>query len=82
VADDDRTRPDRSTPGPTTDAGPRRRPSAVLLPGGLIAIGISALTLVGPTHWDGHIPGSHLAWAAVAVAAVVGLVLLVPPRRG
>jgi hypothetical protein len=72
---DETTTPDPSSPG-------RRGPSAPLLAMGLIALGVSAATLFGPAHWV-RAPGDciDLAWPAVVVAVVIGLVLVLAPLR-
>ncbi|MBO0855701.1 MAG: hypothetical protein J2P18_18275 [Nocardia sp.] len=59
---------------------PRRRPSIPLLLGGILALLVSAWALIGPTAWPAHsiVPAG---WIVVAVAVVVGIALVVTPRR-
>lgn len=47
---------------------------------GLLALGLSAWALAGPTQWEltTIVP---IGWIVVALAIVVGLALVVSPRR-
>ncbi|MCX0271131.1 hypothetical protein NLM24_10525 [Nocardia zapadnayensis] len=47
---------------------------------GLLALGLSAWALAGPTQW-GLTTVVPIGWIVVAVAIVVGLALVVSPRR-
>lgn len=47
---------------------------------GLLALGLSAWALAGPTRW-GLTTIVPIGWIVVAVAIVVGLLLVVSPRR-
>ncbi|WP_157106097.1 hypothetical protein [Nocardia sienata] len=47
---------------------------------GLLALGLSAWALAGPTQW-GLTTIVPIGWIAVAAAIVAGLVLVVSPRR-
>lgn len=47
---------------------------------GLLALGLSAWALAGPTQW-GLTTIVPIGWIVVALAIVVGLALVVSPRR-
>ncbi|MGV9634906.1 hypothetical protein ACWDO0_12045 [Nocardia rhamnosiphila] len=47
---------------------------------GLLALGLSAWALAGPTQW-GLTTVVPIGWIVVAVAIVAGLALVVSPRR-
>ncbi|PXX66488.1 hypothetical protein DFR70_103237 [Nocardia tenerifensis] len=58
----------------------RRGPSVSMLIVGLLVLGVSAWAFVGPESWPSTsvVP---LGWIVVLVAIVVGIVLVVSPRR-
>ncbi|WP_405167169.1 hypothetical protein OG203_19995 [Nocardia sp. NBC_01499] len=58
----------------------RRGPSASLLIIGLLALGVSAWAFVGPESWPANsvVP---IGWIVVLAAIIVGIVLVVSPRR-
>jgi hypothetical protein len=57
-----------------------RRPSFTLLLAGLLALLVSIWAFIGPDSWPAHsvVP---VGWIVVAVAIVVGVGLVVAPRR-
>ena len=57
----------------------KHRPSAVLLLAGLVALGVSAWALTGPTAWNGG--GLQFGWVLVVAAIVVGAVLVISPGK-
>ena len=57
-----------------------RRPAAGLLFAGLIALLVSAWSLIGPENFR-SLDGAPSKWIVVAVAVVVGLVLVFAPGR-
>lgn len=57
-----------------------RRPAALLLISGLIALAISATAMIGPTTWNG-VGNFHVGWIVVIGAIVVGAVLVLSPGR-
>lgn len=58
----------------------RRGPSASLLIIGLLALGVSAWAFVGPESWPSS-SGVPIGWIVVLGAIIVGIVLVVSPRR-
>ncbi|BCK58499.1 hypothetical protein [Nocardia wallacei] len=58
----------------------RRGPSFSMLLAGVLALLISIWAFIGPSSWPAHsiIP---IGWIVVAAAIVVGIVLVVAPRR-
>ncbi|CAM4458795.1 hypothetical protein NONI108955_30505 [Nocardia ninae] len=58
----------------------RRGPSASLLIVGLLALGVSAWAFVGPSSWPttSVVP---VGWIVVLAAIIVGIVLVVSPRK-
>ncbi|WP_459547950.1 hypothetical protein [Nocardia sp. X0981] len=65
----------------TSRGGRRNRGfSPGLLISGLLALLVSAWTLLGPGHWEltSIVP---LGWLVVATAIVIGLFLVVSPRK-
>ena len=61
-------------------AGTRRRPSPGLLLAGLAALLVSVWAFIGPDRL-GAIGEGHLKWLFIAVAVVVGVVLVISPSR-
>ncbi|MFC9433177.1 hypothetical protein [Nocardia sp. NPDC057030] len=60
--------------------GRRRGPSASLLIIGLLALGVSAWAFVGPEAWPAT-SAVPIGWIVVLAAIIVGIVLVVSPRR-
>ncbi|MFB8274085.1 hypothetical protein [Nocardia colli] len=58
----------------------RRGPSASLLVIGLLALGVSAWAFVGPESWPSN-SAAPIGWIVVLAAIIVGIVLVVSPRR-
>ncbi|ASF09993.1 hypothetical protein NBRGN_103_00480 [Nocardia brasiliensis NBRC 14402] len=58
----------------------KRGPSASLLIVGLLALGVSAWAFIGPESWS-KTSGVPLGWIVVLAAIVVGVVLVVSPRK-
>ncbi|RDI51675.1 hypothetical protein [Nocardia mexicana] len=58
----------------------RRGPSFSLLLAGLLALLVSVWAFIGPSSWPEHsiIP---IGWIVVAVAIVVGIALVISPRK-
>ncbi|WP_280318282.1 hypothetical protein [Nocardia wallacei] len=58
----------------------RRGPSFSMLLAGVLALLVSIWAFIGPSSWPAHsiIP---IGWIVVAAAIVVGIVLVVAPRR-
>ncbi|NKY50474.1 hypothetical protein [Nocardia vermiculata] len=63
-----------------TRTEPRRGPSLSLLLAGLLAMLVSVWAFIGPTSWPVHsvVP---VGWIVVGLAVVVGIVLVISPRR-
>ncbi|MFD1812842.1 hypothetical protein [Rhodococcus gannanensis] len=64
----------------TDTAATRRRPSPGLLLAGVAALLVSLWAFVGPVG-IGAVAGGHAKWLLIAVAVVVGVVLVVSPTR-
>ncbi|MFJ1460009.1 hypothetical protein [Nocardia wallacei] len=58
----------------------RRGPSFSMLLAGVLALLVSVWAFIGPSSWPAHsiIP---IGWIVVAAAIVVGIVLVVAPRK-
>ncbi|MFD6159476.1 hypothetical protein ACFWF7_43105 [Nocardia sp. NPDC060256] len=64
----------------STETESRRGPSASLLIIGLLALGVSAWAFVGPESWPAS-SAVPIGWIVVLAAIVIGIVLVVSPRR-
>ncbi|MBF6172579.1 hypothetical protein [Nocardia blacklockiae] len=58
----------------------RRGPSFSLLLAGVLALLVSVWAFIGPSSWPAHsiIP---IGWIVIAAAIVVGIALVVAPRK-
>lgn len=65
---------------PTEENVTKRRPSVALLIVGLLALGVSIWAFVGPTTMTATGVAS-LGWVVVIAAIVVGILLVISPRR-
>ncbi|WP_067818817.1 hypothetical protein [Nocardia inohanensis] len=57
-----------------------RRPSFSLLLAGLLGLGVSIWAFIGPHFWPVS-GGLSLGWIVVIAAIVVGIVLVLSPRK-
>lgn len=57
-----------------------RRPSFSLLTAGLLGLAVSIWAFIGPHSWPIS-GGLSLGWIVVIVAIVVGIVLVLSPRK-
>ncbi|MCU1645807.1 MULTISPECIES: hypothetical protein [unclassified Nocardia] len=57
-----------------------RRPSFSLLLAGLLGLGVSVWAFIGPHSWPVS-GGLSLGWIVVIAAIVVGIVLVLSPRK-
>ncbi|NKY86538.1 hypothetical protein [Nocardia veterana] len=69
---------DNETADTRTDS--RRGPSFSLLLAGILAVLVSVWAFIGPTSWPFH-SAVPVGWIVVGVAVVVGLGLVISPRR-
>ncbi|MGW4245460.1 hypothetical protein [Nocardia sp. NPDC004722] len=58
----------------------KRRPSFGLLLAGVLGLGVSVWAFVGPHSWPVS-GGLSLGWIVVIAAIVVGVVLVLTPRK-
>lgn len=65
---------------PTDDNVTKRGPSVSLLIVGLLALGVSIWAFIGPATMTGSGVAS-LGWVVVIAAIVVGILLVISPRR-
>ncbi|WP_433757193.1 hypothetical protein [Nocardia sp. CA-135398] len=65
---------------PTQDNVTKRGPSVSLLIVGLLALGVSIWAFVGPAPMTATSVAS-LGWVVVIAAIVVGILLVISPRR-
>ena len=65
---------------PTDDNVTKRGPSVSLLIVGLLALGVSSWAFIGPATMTATGVAS-LGWAVVIAAIVVGILLVISPRR-
>ncbi|MBF6327416.1 hypothetical protein [Nocardia transvalensis] len=58
----------------------RRGPSLSLLLAGVLALLVSVWAFIGPSSWPSHsiVP---IGWIVVGVAIVVGVILVIAPRK-
>ncbi|WP_227984210.1 hypothetical protein [Nocardia spumae] len=63
-----------------TGAETRRGPSFSLLLAGALALLVSVWAFIGPTSWPIH-TAIPVGWIVVGAAIVVGVALVVSPRR-
>ncbi|MEV5837356.1 hypothetical protein [Nocardia sp. NPDC052112] len=64
---------------PTEDNITKRGPSVSLLIVGLLALGVSIWAFIGPTTTATGV--ASLGWIVVITAIVVGILLVITPRR-
>ncbi|GAB0106751.1 hypothetical protein JMUB6875_57380 [Nocardia sp. JMUB6875] len=57
-----------------------RRPSFSLLLAGMLGLGVSVWAFVGPSSWPVS-GGLSLGWIVVIAAIVVGIVLVLTPKK-
>lgn len=58
----------------------KRRPSFSLLLAGMLGLGVSVWAFVGPHSWPVS-GGLSLGWIVVIAAIVVGIVLVLTPKK-
>ncbi|GAA5081163.1 hypothetical protein [Nocardia iowensis] len=58
----------------------RRGPSASLLIVGLLALGVSVWAFIGPESWP-TTSALPIGWIVVLAAIIIGIVLVVSPRK-
>lgn len=71
---------DDAPEGGNTRQATGRRPAAGLLLAGLVALLVSAWSLIGPEHFQ-SLGGAQFRWMIVLAAVAVGLVLVFAPGR-
>ncbi|QLY31947.1 hypothetical protein [Nocardia huaxiensis] len=57
-----------------------RRPSFSLLLAGVLAVAVSVWAFIGPNSWSVS-GGLSLGWVVVIAAIVVGVILVLSPRK-